>query len=163
MALRILHFEAFLKLYDITFTENVAKTVYDLQNNKIDKNFVGDSMNAELNDIICTYLKHLEETLNGDFGKTLQFLMMCVQYVNNYQIYSRSIRVGDFELYKYMLFILSTLFFALNAINYSRWILWYLVKFLSLNRQIYPEMFESLKNGYIGTKRTNHFLALPSI
>ena len=65
----MLHFEAFLELYDITFTENVAKIVYDLQNNKIDKNFFGDSMNAKLNDIICKYLKHMEETLNEDFGK----------------------------------------------------------------------------------------------
>lgn len=155
LAIQILHFEDFLERYDIAFNENVIKIVYELQHNKIDKKFFNDPNNAELNDVICKYLKHVEQTLNGDFGKTPQFLLMYVEYVNNYQMLSRSIRVGDFELYKYMLSVHGTLFFTFNAINYSRWLLWYLNKLLSLCPQTHPEVFESLKNGYIGIKRTD--------
>lgn len=114
--------------------------------------FFNKPENVELNDVLNRYEKYVEETLNGDYIYPPKYYMMYVKYINNYQTFSRSIRIGDFEMYKFMLIVLCSLFFVFNLVNYGRWILGYLDQLLNVE-QTHPYVAYQLKNGFFGIKR----------
>lgn len=154
LAIQILHFESFLNLYEIEISNDLMVVITTLKSKKIDENFFSKPENVELNDLLNKYDNYVEKTLNGDYGYTPKYYMMYVEYINNYQTFSRGIRMGDFEMYKFMLNVLCNLFFVCNLVNYCRWILWYLDQLLNVS-QTHPYVAYQLKNGFFGIKRTD--------
>jgi len=68
-------------------------------------------------------------------------------------MFTRSIRVGDVELFKEVIPKMVNLFFIFNQGNYSRWLLKYhnLLKV----HLTHPGLENDFKNGYFGVKRTD--------
>lgn len=110
--------------------------------------------NQTLNDILSTYLQYQEETLNGNHGRTAQFFMIYINLVNYYLTFTRSIRTGDFELYKYIIPKLRNLFFIFNQQNYSRWLLKYHDNLLKVEKT-HAGLEIEFKKGNFGVKRTD--------
>ncbi|KYQ52433.1 hypothetical protein ALC60_08447 [Trachymyrmex zeteki] len=50
------------------------------------------------------------------YGKTAQYYVMYIEFVNYYLMFTRSIRVGDFDLYKFIIPKLCNLFLCLIKI-----------------------------------------------
>lgn len=80
---------------------------------------------------------------------------MYIEFVNYYLMFTRSIRVGDFDLYKLIIPKLCNLFFVFNRNNYSRWLLGYLDELL-VDGETHPEVATEFKKGMIEIKRTDH-------
>ncbi|EFN63887.1 hypothetical protein EAG_08092, partial [Camponotus floridanus] len=86
--------------------------------------------------------------------KTAQYYMMYIYFVNHYLTFSRSIRTGDFSLYKYIMPKIANLFFSFNQPNYARWLVKYhdnLIKVDTIN----PELMQEMEQGYFGIQRTD--------
>lgn len=154
LAIQILHFQSFLNINKIEISDDLMTIITTLKNKKIDQDFFEKPENVQLNDLINKYEKYVEETLNGNYGYTPQYYLMYVEHVNNYQTFSRSIRMGDFDMYKLMIDILCDLFFVFNLVNYCRWILWYLDQLLKVSTT-HPYVAYQLSKGFFGVKRTD--------
>lgn len=158
LALQMLHMEAFIKVKKIYISENLVDYLSKIQSQKASSSTFNDEEFLVMNH---KYLEFKEETLNGVYGKTAQFTMMYVNFVDYYQMFTRSIRVGDFDLYKLMIPKLCNLFFMLNQQNYSRWLLKYHDDLLQVE-ETHPELAEEFKQGLFGILRTNFsFSRLP--
>ena len=78
-----------------------------------------------------------------------------------YHDFNRSVRTGDLDLYISTLPQIANCFFALNHVNYSRWLVKYYDNLLKLPAS-HPDVFQDFKNGWFGIKRTNKsFSATP--
>ncbi|CAG9812927.1 unnamed protein product [Phaedon cochleariae] len=110
--------------------------------------------NIELRHLAQQYLTSKEETLAGLHGKTPQFYMIYTNLIDHYLMFSRSIRMGDFDLLKYILPKLNNIFFPFNHINYARWLVRYCDN-LSKVGETHPELLKDFQDGYLGIKRTN--------
>ena len=76
-------------------------------------------------------------------------------------MFTRSIRVGDFDLYKFIMPKLCNLFFIFNQNNYARWLLKYHDDLLTVEQK-HPQLAEEFKRGMFGIKRTfNSFSRVP--
>ena len=71
-----------------------------------------------------------------------------------YHLFTRRVRVGDLDLFIYCLSKLTNYFFALNRINYSRWLVRYHDNLLKLSNT-HPAIFQDFKNGLFVIKQTN--------
>lgn len=106
------------------------------------------------------YEKYKEETLEGVHGKTPQYYMLYVKFVDFFLMLNFSIRTGDFEMFRYVLPKITNLFFIFNQQNYSRYLVKYHDNLLNVEHT-HPDVFVELKKG-IGIKRTdNGCAALP--
>ncbi|GFW09601.1 hypothetical protein TNCV_3997071 [Trichonephila clavipes] len=109
-----------------------------------------------LSRVLSAYQTFVEETRQGEHGKTAQFYLIYIQLVNYYITLSRSIRMGDFEMFKYVIPKITNLFFAVNQPNYDRWCVKY-----SDNLNKVDETHPGLKNDFMnglkgfGIKRTD--------
>lgn len=110
--------------------------------------------NKQLLKIINTYCAHKDRCKRGMFGKTAQFYITYIDLINYYHLLSRSIRSGDFQLFKYILSKIVSLFFVTNQSNYARWLQRYHDNLLKLN-ETHPELERAMNAGYLGIKRTN--------
>ena len=63
-----------------------------------------------------------------------------------YHLFTRSVRVGDLDLFIYCLSKLTNYFFALNRINYARWLIRYHDNLLKVSNT-HPAVFQDFKNG----------------
>lgn len=79
--------------------------------------------------------------------------MVYVKLIKYYLTLSRSIRIGDFELFKFILPKINNLFFVFNHQNYARWTVQYHYN-LSKVAETHPGLEEDFKNGIFGIKRT---------
>ena len=68
-------------------------------------------------------------------------------------MFIRSIRVGDFDLYKFIMPKLCNLFSMFNQNNYVRWLLKYHEDLLTVEKK-HPQLAEECKRGMFGIKRT---------
>lgn len=150
VGLETLLFEEFLKKENRTITVPIIEVIKQLQLKTLSNLEIA---NITLKHLLNDYLKYKAATLNGDFGKTAQFYAMYINFVNYYLMFSRSIRVGDFELYKKMIPKLANLFFIFNQGNYSRWLLKYHDDLLKVHLT-HPGLENDFKNGFFGVKRT---------
>lgn len=158
LALQVLHFERFMTTNQITISENVIDYLIKLQSEKLSTD---ELSNTELLSIINKYSKYKLDTLNGTHGKTAQYYAMYIEFVNYYLMFTRSIRVGDFDLYKFMIPKLCNLFFIFNQNNYARWLLKYYDDLLTVEQK-HPQLAEEFKRGMFGIKRTsNSFSRVP--
>lgn len=76
--------------------------------------------NEELMKLLNDYSIFKQQTLNGEHGKTPQFYLIYINLVNYYLTLSRSVRIGDFKLFKFVLAKMTNLFFICNKQNYAR-------------------------------------------
>lgn len=152
LGLRILFLENFLKRREIQLTHDVIQVVQEFQSKKLTDTFFSD--NRELNKILTEYAEHEQKILTGDFGKTAQFYAMYITFIDHHLTFSRSIRTGDFELYKFIIPKLINLFFTFNHVNYARWLTFYHNNLLKVE-QTHPGLENEFRRGYFGIKRTN--------
>lgn len=149
--MRSLLFEDFLHKQAKTIEVDLVEVLKQFQSNKL-LNFKIE--NRTLNNLLRDFLNYESQTLNGDFGKTAQFYAMYISFVNYYLMFTRSICVGDFELFKKVIPKMVNLFFIFNQGNYSRWLLKYHDNLLKVHLT-HPGLENDFKNGYFGVKRTD--------
>lgn len=84
------------------------------------QNFIGDTEDSayivndeDLSALLKLYIEYKEASLKGDHRKTSQFYIIYINLVNYYMMLSRSIRNGDFKLFKYVCRRLPTFFLFL--------------------------------------------------
>lgn len=80
--------------------------------------------------------------------------MLYVNLIDYYLILTKSIRTGNFDLFKYILPKIANLFFALNHQNYSRWLVKYHDNLLRVD-ETHPGLKLQLEPGSFGVKITN--------
>lgn len=71
-------------------------------------------------DIMEKYIEYELQVGEGKLGNTAQFYSTYIRLIDNYFMFSRSIRTANFQLYKYSMEKMTHLFFAMNQQNYSR-------------------------------------------
>ncbi|OXU17204.1 hypothetical protein TSAR_004624 [Trichomalopsis sarcophagae] len=69
-------------------------------------------------------------------------------------MFTRSIRIGDFQLFKFMLPELCNIYFIFNQVNYSHWLRKYHDHLLKVD-ETYSKLTAELKKGFFGIKRTD--------
>ncbi|XP_072754742.1 uncharacterized protein [Anoplolepis gracilipes] len=153
-ALQILNFEQFMSENNFD-VDILTKDLNDLKTNFIE---IDESLNipaSYLQETLNSYENFVEEILQGSRGKTAQYYMQYIEFINIYFRFTRSIRTSNFELYLDSLFDIANLFFTFNQSNYARWILQYLCNLidLKLNKS---ELLSHFMRGAFGVKRTNN-------
>ncbi|CAH1107673.1 unnamed protein product [Psylliodes chrysocephalus] len=108
LGLEILFFKSFLQNNNKTLTDDVIEEVKRLQNSEISSFHIE---NEELKELINSYGIYKQQSLNGEHGKTAQFYLIYINLINYYLNLSRSIRTGNFELFKSMLPKITNIFF----------------------------------------------------
>lgn len=116
LALQILHFEHYLDLNNIECSEETKMYLIGYLKTRSDKPYIQE---RELLDIFNNYQVFKQQTLNGEHGKTPQFYMMYVSFIDYYLTPSASIRRGNFQLFTSILPKIANLFFAFNQQNYA--------------------------------------------
>lgn len=150
LGLQILHFRSFLQYENIEVTDDILSELDRLQSCSTSSFIIENEQLMELYD---NYAKYKEKTMNGEFGKTAQYYVMYINFVNYYLTLSRSIRTGDFELFKYILPKITNLFFACNQPNYARWSVRYHYN-LTKVAETHPGLETDLEKGCFAIKRT---------
>lgn len=156
LSLKILHFKSFLNFYekDVTAEQmQVDEIVEILQKDSIDHNTV-DFTIPILEDILKSYNKYTEETLNGKHGCTAQFALTYVELVELYHQLERSIRTSDVSLYKYVINEVGALFFAFNHQNYSRWSVRNHNQLMNIESS-HPGLLKEFESGVLSIRRTS--------
>ena len=82
------------------------------------------------------------------------FWFASVEMVQLYHQFTRSIRMGDLDLYIHSLYNISSLFFIFNHHNYARWLVLYHNNLLKL-QNIHPQVYENFRNGCFAVKWTS--------
>lgn len=95
LSFKMLHFKEFLKIYQEEKHGFDINDVQDILNRMCD---VQEKINL-LNDLITGYETYFERTLNGEFGKSPQYICMYIHYVDIINYYERSIRAINIDLY----------------------------------------------------------------
>lgn len=114
-----MHIKKFLADYPID-SDILISNLQDIRNSAVaadQRMNIPESLNIVIND----YVTYAELSLTGAHGKTTQFYMQYIHFVNLFFSFSRSIRNSDFELYVSTLYEISNLFFVMNQPNYARW------------------------------------------
>ncbi|KAG5881311.1 hypothetical protein JTB14_012545 [Gonioctena quinquepunctata] len=150
VGLQILHFRSFLERENVQITDDIVQELERLRSCQTSIFFIHDQ---QLKDLCTKYATYEEKTVNGEFGKTAQFYMVYMKLVQHFLTLSRSIRIGDFELFKNVLPKITNLFFACNHQNYARWTVKYHYSLMKV-AETHPGLEEEFKNGFFGIKRT---------
>lgn len=153
LALQRLHFESFLKDEDVEISEDFAENIEKILSGEVTAELLEKNENKEVVSIMEKYFMYKQRTMKGEHGKTAQFFMMHIQNITNYLLLSRSIRSGNFNLLKYVLYEICNLFFVFNQINYARWLLKYHENLLNI-AETHPKIAAAFNSGLIGSKRT---------
>lgn len=154
LGLRILHFEAFLETFQEGLPENYSVILENMQKKKLKPSDFENEDEKKIAWIMDEYCKYEKNTMSGDHGKTAKFYMIYIQQIQNQFDLSRSIRTGNFELYKHVLPKFSNIFFIFNQVNYARWLLLYSDKLLQV-QNTHPMIYSAFKCGLLGVKRTS--------
>ncbi|GBP86801.1 hypothetical protein EVAR_99881_1 [Eumeta japonica] len=159
VGLQILHFDQYLKTKQLQH-DFLKEQIYDGLLQYQDFEVSHSTMTAELlpneklSRLLSSYQKFVDKTRQGDHGKTTQFYIIYIQLVNYYIILSRSIRMGDFEVFKHIIPKITNLFFIVNQPNYARWCVKYYDNLKNVN-ETHPGLEEDFKSGCFGIKRTD--------
>lgn len=155
-ALQTLHFKQFISENDCN-CDLVYEDLVNLMNSTNDVNeklVLPDS----LQDVLQDYKSYCDLTLTGHHGKTAQFFLQYVMFIDIFLRFSRSIRTNDYYLYIDSIFNMANLFFVMNQPNYARWSVMYLNNLVDLKRRNSP-LFLEFELGAFGVKRTKKNLA----
>lgn len=103
--------------------------------------------------IMDKYFSFEQETLNGYHGKTAQFHLTYINMIQHQFNLFRSIRTGNFDLYKYVLPQFSNLFFMFNQVNYARWLVYHHNNLINI-KKTHPPIYTAFQAGMFGVKKT---------
>ena len=152
LAMETLHFKSFLKSTDGS-SDEMMESILKIKNiDDITSEETGQS-SADLKSSLATYKQYVEETKQGQHGKTAQFWINYAYIMHLYHVFTRSARCGDFELFITCIPKLINVFFAFNHQNYARWLLKYYHNLLKLP-ETHPEVYEDFKRGQFSIRRT---------
>uniref|UniRef100_A0A6P7FRI3 Uncharacterized protein LOC114331907 n=1 Tax=Diabrotica virgifera virgifera TaxID=50390 RepID=A0A6P7FRI3_DIAVI len=158
LTFHMLHFDQFLTDNEITIDDSIRELLDTIF---IEKVSPLTFENEDLSKLIKKYIAYKEKTVAGDHGYTAQFYIILMNLIQNYLIFSRSIRTGDFDTYKYIIPKLNDIFFLFNHQNYSRWLCKYHDNLLNLDKT-HPKLAVEFDKGMFGIKRTkNIFSRIP--
>jgi hypothetical protein len=101
--------------------------VYGNEIKTIVNSFTFEDLGATLKDPILTlFLNKYEvfrtKTLRREYGSTAQYLMYYVSLVGLYHKFSRSVRTGDFQLFRNSNPDFISMLFVFKHHNYDRWL-----------------------------------------
>ncbi|CAH1645610.1 unnamed protein product [Spodoptera littoralis] len=145
LALKNLHFESFIEQCNIEIPGDINDYLLQFSNKKSTTPTI---THEEL------YEEYKKQTLIGEHGKTPQFYMIYMNLISHYFMLCRSIRTGDFELFKYILPKIANLFFTFNQPNYARYTVIYHHKLMKAGES-HPGLELNLQGGSMGVKRTD--------
>ena len=111
LAMRSLHFREFLSVYG---HKEELRDVLKILSNQNSWEVVQIQL---VQDLLKEYEDYTEETRWGVQGKTAQFGMMYLDYIQHYQLLDRAVRTNNVELFIYALTPIVGLFFATNHIT----------------------------------------------
>lgn len=151
LGLRIMHLQSFFDHSEVSWPEDIIPEVENFSKQKFTDS---TEISPALNQLLEKYMEYEEDTKAGKFGKTSQFYMTYITLIDYYFIFSKSIRIGDFELFKYIIPKIANLFFVFNQPNYARWLVKYHDNLLKVE-DTHPELINDLKKGSFGIKRTD--------
>ncbi|GFU83084.1 uncharacterized protein TNCV_65541 [Trichonephila clavipes] len=162
LGLKMLHFDHFLDNIEYNFLkEQVIDDLLHYQVIDSHSSMPIELPNNVLSKVLSAYQKFVEEKRQGEHGKTAQFYLIYIQLVNYYVTLSRSIRMGDFKMFKYVIPKITNLFFAVNQPNYARWCVKYLANLNKVDKT-HPGLKNDFMNGCFGIKRTDKpFSSIP--
>ena len=131
--------------------------------------------------VFSGFYNFFQESKEGKLGKTAQFWTSYIHFMHLYRDFTRSIRIGDLEVFISCLpkltniffassnpnyprmgdlevFIsrlpkLTNIFFASSHSNYPRWLVKYYDSILKLN-ETHPEVYNEIKQGWFAIRRT---------
>ena len=147
LVLEIKHFQAFLAL-----KEN--PDVYNDQIENICKEQNPSENPDDAQELLHDYKSFIEKTKAKGHGQKAKFWIEYVEMMKFSHLFTRSVRVGDLDLFIYCLPKLTNYFFALNRINYARWLVRYHNNLLKLSNT-HPDVIQDFKNSLFAIKRTN--------
>lgn len=151
LAIQILHFKSFLNTKNNFKIDEVKKFLQNFIEETSDNPTLKNSVLITLFD---EYQDYKEKTLEGNHGKTPQYYMMYVKFIDYYLMLNFSIRTGDFDMFLYILPELAKFFFIFNQQNYARYLIKYHDNLLKVN-DTHPGLREDFEKGSFGVKRTD--------
>ena len=117
------------------------------------KEDASESYSREMNEILgrcCAFTQDTEKRLHG---KTATFWIQYVHLIHLYQNFARGVRTGDLDLYISCLPEITNIFFAMDRLNYLRWLVKYYESLIKL-LDTHPEVYSDFQNGWFRIKRT---------
>ncbi|CAF4875177.1 unnamed protein product [Pieris macdunnoughi] len=160
LGLQILHFDIFLKSKNAEhdFVKGqIYEDLLEYQNKKISLPPSASTdliPNEVLSELLNSYKRYVENSRQGNHGKTAQFYMIYIELISHYINLSRSIRMGDFEMFKYVIPKMANLFFIVNQPNYARYCVKYSENLNNVNKT-HPGLEDDFYKGSFGVKRTD--------
>lgn len=151
LALEMEHFQFFLESQDIRVNNNIKHYLRSLMENGLLNNKID---NSELRELIEDYSIFREKTVDGLHGKTPQYFIKYSSFIYDYLLLERSIRTGDFALFKYILLRINDIFFPFHHVNYARWLVRYHDILLRIDKT-HPGLKKEFEDGFFSIKRTN--------
>ncbi|CAH1173831.1 unnamed protein product [Phaedon cochleariae] len=151
LALQIIHFEEFLNRENIECSDDMKIYLTQFKEERSDQPRV---LPRNLQDLFDKYQQFKQQTLQGDLGKTPQFYMMYVTFIDYYLTLNASVRSGNLQLFTSILSKIANLCFAFNQQNYSRYLVKYQDNLLKVD-QTHPGLKKQLEMGTFGVKRTD--------
>ncbi|CAH2015292.1 unnamed protein product [Acanthoscelides obtectus] len=161
LGLQILHFDQFLKTERVehNFVKGqIYEDLLEYQDKKISQSSTLRDLlpNEILSQLLTSYQQYIAETRQGNHGKTAQFYMIYIQLIRYYVNLSRSIRMGDFEMFKAVISKMANLVFIVNQPNYARYCVKYVyVDNLNNVADTHPGLEDDFNKGFFGVKRTD--------
>ena len=136
-----MHFKTFLDL------QEDKEEILEIVSNQITKKEdVCESYSREMNEILDRYCTFTQDTEKGLYGKTAKFWIQYVYLIHLYHKFTRSVRTGDLDLlFRFIVSCLpeiTNIFFAMNNLNYARWLVKYyysIIKFPDTHREVYSD------------------------
>ncbi|XP_049307362.1 uncharacterized protein LOC125777151 [Bactrocera dorsalis] len=150
LSLQIFHFNSFMLNTNFTVEDTVIDYLTVLSQLEYNSPQI---QHPETQNLLHLYDQYTAETLQGRHGKTAQFYAMYIDFINLYHLFIRSIRIGDLDLYIYVLGKIVNLFFYFNQQNYSRWLVFYLNQLQHIS-DTHPGLREEIAKGSFGIRRT---------
>ena len=112
LPMEILHLNFFMTTLDdnqIDFCKNIKLL-----------NHCNEKEKQDVDAVINLYILFTDKTRQGLHGKSAKFWIKYVDIMHLYHAFSRSRRIGDFDLFLACIPELTSYFFALNHYNYAR-------------------------------------------
>lgn len=150
-AMELLHFQRFYhNAYDIS--DELKEEILNLQRKPSKFNF--DQLSDDLKSLINDYNIFCQQTQAGIHGKTAQYWYGYIRLVYIYHQFSRSIHMGDYDMFLYSLREMASIFFIFNQPNYARWLVRQEDNMLRID-ETHPGLREIFVQGALSIRRTN--------
>ena len=105
--------------------------------------------------LVEKYVTYMEKTMGWIPWKTTQFWINYAYLTDMYLILPHAMKMNDTQLFAYVLFKISSIFFSTNHQNYARWMTLYSLELISLPEEN-PVLIEMLHKERFSVNRTGH-------